>query len=159
MKKTFFGNEKANKFVSAFLLASSIGSGLFFYDQHNKLEKTKSELEETTQELANTKTAFNYSIKQCEDVSGQLKATQCELEQAILLGEDNYESLLREVVKNKLTSYVYPLHLSFPEEDSHVKAVSRIILGRNATQKESSIILDEVRKAKQDFYDNGGFRK
>ncbi len=147
----------AKKFLSAFLLASSVGSGLFFYHQHNKLAETNSKLDETTQELANTKTNLENSISQGKEVSYQLENKNYQLEQAITQGENNYDRLLREVVRKEIVSY--PWHIQFEDDNFYAKMISKLVLGREPTAKEFEVIFDEVKNSENERYKAGGFRK
>lgn len=108
------------KSISTTMLCACVGFGGVSYDQHNKLEQTKSELEKATQDLFCTKN---------------------ELVQAVKEGESNYEILLREVVKTYFNERVRSY---LGDENFYTRIMAPGIIGRKPTTKEFDIIRDEI---------------
>ncbi|MBI5065989.1 hypothetical protein HZA97_07160 [Candidatus Woesearchaeota archaeon] len=125
--------EGANKLLSATLLSAIVGVSGFCYHQHNKLVQTESKLEETTKELTETKYKFKNTTEQ---------------------SENNYDLLLREVVRKEASSY--PWHLYFSDDKNYAEIISGLTLERKPTNQEFKIILDEVKNYRKEFYNSGG---
>ncbi len=145
--------------LSALFLGTSLITGGYAINQHSERKNIEQQLGRTESKIETLSQQFSEKNTENTELSRQLASAKYNLEQEINLGSKNYERLLREVVSKELNSYTYPLHLQFSDKNSYTKIVSRMVLGRDSTQEEFGIVLDEIRKAKQEFYDNGGIRK